>query len=407
MHHKSKKDKEKILLIMGIMLIATNLRAPFTSIAPLIETIKASLQITSIQAGIIQTLPLLAFSLFSPISSWISLKLGEYRTLSITLFIITIGILIRSNFSTSGLYVGTLLIGVGIAIANVILPGVLKKEFPNNAASLTGLYALTMGLAAAFSSSIIVPAIEIVNLNWKHALLINLLFPLMALAIWVPQSKRTSLPRDINANSINTFHVWRSSLAWQVSLFFGLNSLIYYVIVSWLPTILQSFGFSLAEAGSLHGLLQLSTAIPGVFITILLGKLKDQRIMAVISSTLLTIGISGLLFNPSLAALWIILIGISTGSGVILGLAFISLRSSSPTQAISLSGMVQSIGYLLASIGAPSMGFIHDHIGNWSSTLTICASLSVVLTIFGYMAGKERKLKLVDYKLNTTEPFTT
>lgn len=390
--------KKNLLLILGILLIATNLRAPFTSVAPLLEMIRAELGLTATLAGLVQTLPLLAFAVFSPFAVSVAHRLGMEKALFLALIVIAIGIVVRSYTGLPGLYAGTLIVGSGIAIGNVLLPGILKRDLPHRAASLTGLYALTMGLAAALGSAVMIPLAQSLHAGWHHALLSTLLLPLIALAVWIPQLSRHT-PRPAAQHSEHRRHasgVWRAALAWQVSLFFGLNSFIYYIIVSWLPAMLANLGFSTAEAGSLHGVLQLATAVPGFFIGPLLGRLRDQRVPGVGFALIGATGLGGLLLLPSLATLWVVLIGISTGAGVILGLAFISLRSSNAVQAATLSGMAQCVGYLLAAGGPPLVGLLHDSLGGWTLPLTGCTVLALVLAVLGYLAGRARHLPLVD-----------
>ncbi len=387
-------SKKTTLLIVGILLIAANLRAPFTSVAPLLELIRTSFGLTTAQAGLLQTLPLLAFAVFSPLAAGLARKAGMEKTLLLALVAIGAGIIIRSGTGLGGLYGGTLLIGLGIAFGNVLLPSILKRDLPHRAASLTGLYALTMGLAAALGSAVMVPAANGFNGGWQPALLLTLLLPVVGLLAWLPQlfTHQSPIANHSHHHIHLTTGVWRSALAWQVSLFFGLNSLIYYIIVAWLPAILQSLGFSEAEAGSLHGVLQLATAVPGFFIGPLLTRMHDQRAMGIGFALLGALGLAGLLFVPALATLWVVCLGISSGAGVILGLAFISLRSGNATQAAALSGMAQGVGYLLAAGGPPAIGLLRDSIGGWAVPLAGCTLLALVLSLLGYMAGRNRHL---------------
>lgn len=390
--------RRNLLLIVGILLIATNLRAPFTSLAPLLDMVRNSFELTAAQAGLLQTLPLLAFAVFSPFAAGVARKMGMERALFLALLVIAAGVCIRSFAGLTGLYAGTLLVGLGIAVGNVLLPGILKRDLPHKAASLTGFYALTMGLAAALGSATVIPLTHHFHTGWQNSLLMTLAFPLVALVVWLPQLARSNAQQDkLGAQQVQQkTGVWGSGLAWQVSLYFGLNSFIYYIIVAWLPSMLQHLGFSVAEAGSLHGVLQLSTAVPGFFIGPLLVRLRDQRALGILFALLGAIGLIGLLAVPSLATLWVVLLGISTGAGVILGLAFISLRSANSTQAASLSGMAQCVGYLLAAIGPPIAGLLHDQMGNWTLPLAGCAVLAFILSVLGYMAGRARQLPVRD-----------
>lgn len=361
--------------------------------APILGMIKESFSLNSTQAGILQTLPLLAFAIFSPFAAGVANKFSIEKVLFATLIIIMMGIIYRSLGGIVGIYTGTLIIGLGIAFANVLLPSILKRDFPHKVASLTGLYALTMGIAAAIGSTMIVPLAHIPWFGWNYSLLLTLIFPFIAAIIWLPQLKASvSLSNNLSNATYSNSNVWRSPLAWQVTLFLGLNSLIYYIVVTWLPTILIDRGFSAEHAGSLHGALQLSTALPGLFIGPLLGRMRDQRVIAVLVSLMAASGVSGLMMFPAQATFWIILFGVGSGSTIILGLAFISLRSSSGSQAASLSGMAQCIGYLLAAGGPPAVGLLHDVIHSWALPLTACAVLSLLMAVVGYLSGRNKYL---------------
>ncbi len=186
--------------------------------------------------------------------------------------------------------------------------------------------------------------------------------------------------------------LWRSPLAWQVTLFLGINSLIYYVVIGWLPAILLSYGYSEAGAGSVHGLLQLATAAPGLLVPLVLHRLRDQRGIAVLVSLMCAVSAVGLWVLPQQAVIWTLMFGFGSGATMILGLTFIGLRANSAHQAAALSGMAQSVGYLLAACGPPLMGKIHDASGSWHIPLAACALLSVVMAAFGALAGRDREV---------------
>ncbi len=177
-----------------------------------------------------------------------------------------------------------------------------------------------------------------------------------------------------------------------MTLFLGINSLVYYVIIGWLPAILQSIGYSEAQAGSLHGLLQLATAAPGLAIPLILHRLKDQRGIAVLVAMMCAVSALGLWFLPGQAVMWTLIFGFGSGATMILGLTFIGLRASSAHQAAALSGMAQAVGYLLAACGPPVMGKIHDASGDWHIPLIAVALISVVMAVFGALAGRDREI---------------
>lgn len=387
----SSANGNKLLLIVGILFIAATLRVTFTGIAPLLDAIRAEYQLTTAQTGLLTTLPLLAFGLVSPLAAGVARRFGIERSLLLAMVIICLGIGLRSLPSAAWLYIGTALIGCGIALGNVLLPGLIKRDFSGHVARMTGAYSITMGAAAAAGSAMVVP-LALAGFGWRGALLLLMVFPLLALLLWLPQARRQATTPMTGSGAAHNQGIWRSALAWQVTLFLGINSLVYYVIVGWLPAILQSMGYSEAQAGSLHGLLQLATAAPGLAIPLVLHRLKDQRGIAVLVALMCVVSTLGLWLLPGQAVIWTLIFGFGSGATMILGLTFIGLRASSAHQAAALSGMAQTIGYLLAACGPPLIGKIHDAYGDWHIPLIIVALIAVVMALFGALAGRAREI---------------
>ena len=387
----SSANGNKLLLIVGILFIAATLRVTFTGIAPLLDAIRAEYQLTTAQTGLLTTLPLLAFGLVSPLAAGVARRFGIERSLLLAMVIICLGIGLRSLPSAAWLYIGTALIGCGIALGNVLLPGLIKRDFSGHVARMTGAYSITMGAAAAAGSAMVVP-LALAGFGWRGALLLLMVFPLLALLLWLPQARRQASTPMTGSGAAHNRGIWRSALAWQVTLFLGINSLVYYVIVGWLPAILQSMGYSEAQAGSLHGLLQLATAAPGLAIPLVLHRLKDQRGIAVLVALMCVVSTLGLWLLPGQAVIWTLIFGFGSGATMILGLTFIGLRASSAHQAAALSGMAQTIGYLLAACGPPLIGKIHDAYGDWHIPLIIVALIAEVMALFGALAGRAREI---------------
>jgi CP family cyanate transporter-like MFS transporter len=335
----NRRTADQLVLLIGILLIAANLRAPFTGLPPLLGLIRADLDLSTTAASALTTLPLLAFALVAPFSAMFAREYGLERTLVSALAVIALGIVLRSAGVLWCLYIGTGLIGMGIAVGNVLLPSLVKRDFPDNIAVLTGAYALAMGVAAAVCSTAVIPVVH--AWGWRGALTTFLVLPLAAMAAWIAQVSAHTQPAAGTATPLHGGKIWHSALAWQVTLFFGLNATIYYVAIGWLPTILIDSGLSPERAGSLHGVLQLATAVPGLLIGPVLRRLRDQRLLAAASATLSGISLLGLLVAPQLAFVWSVLFGMGTGAGMILGLTFIGLQAGNAHQAGTLSGMFQ------------------------------------------------------------------
>ena len=390
------------VLIAGILLIAMNLRAPFTSIAPLLERLQAALGFNATAAGLLMILPLLAFVVVSPWVPRLARGLGLERSLFLALVTIAAGIALRVQGSMLALYLGIGLIGAGIAVGNVLLPSLVKRSFAQHVALLTSCYVLTMGIMAAIASALMVPLAQGSSAGWQYAMLIVVVLPLVTMGVWWPQLSRRSLPAAAKeaekvaekgaARPVRQAAVWHSPLAWQVTLFMGINSLLFYTVNSWLPSILADNGFSAEKAGSLHGLLQLASALPGLILVPLMPRLKDQRLIAFATPCMSLAGFIGLWLMPKWALVWVLLLGAGSGASFILALSFMGLRARDAMQSASLSSMAQTLGYLLAAMGPPLIGALYDMQGNWQLALMVCAVLSVLMAGVGWLAGRDRQL---------------
>ena len=373
----------RLWLVAGILLIAANLRAPVTAVGPVMELLQQTFALSAGAAGLMLTLPLLCFALISPPAARLARSLGLERALLLALLLIAAGIVLRSTGSMAALLVGTCIIGCGIAGGNVLLPSLLKRDFPDQLTRMTAIYALTMGGASALGSVCAVPLAG--TLGWSWALATFIVLPLVAILVWLPQLRRATRPAAMPARAAS---MWRQPLAWQVTFFLGTNSLVYYVVTAWLPSILAANGHSAVEAGNLHGLMQLASALPGLLLIPLGGRIRDHRPVAVGMSAATVLSLVGLIAWPQASIVWVPLFGFGTGAVLILGLAFVGTRVSTPSQAAALSAMAQSVGYLLAAAGPILMGRLHDASGQWTVVLALCAAGAVLMGMLGWLAGK-------------------
>jgi len=380
------------ILVLGVLLIATNLRGPVTGVGPVLDQIIAYFHLSPSQAGMLTTLPLLAFALASPVAANLAKKQGLEISLFIALLLIGIGLSSRLINSIYVLYIGTAVIGVGIAIGNVLLPSLIKRDFPHKVALMTSAYVLAMGIFAGSYSALIIPLAAYQDIGWAVALSCYGLMTLLSIVVWIPQLKQHSKPTKDILSSTSNSKIWHHALAWQITLCLGLNSFFTYIIIAWLPNILMDGGYSAEQAGVLHGTFQLATATPGLILIPLLAKLKDQRILAISLAMIGSVCFLGLLYLPSLALIWSIFVGFSSGAIFILGLSYISYRTNHSQQAASLSGMAQCVGYSLAAIGPMLTGMLHAYFENWTTTLWLCATTCLLSGVFGYLGGRDIKL---------------
>ncbi|MBE1302713.1 MFS transporter [Clostridium botulinum] len=386
------RKSASLMLIIGIIFIAANLRAPLTSVGPLVKFIRDNLHISNTLAGMITTLPLFAFALFSPIAPRLGRKFGVELVLLLSVIFLTVGIILRSLSGVAGLFIGTAIIGLAISVANVLIPSLIKRDFPEKIGVMTGVYSISMNTFGAIASGISVPIATRLGLKWSGALGIWGILSFISIILWLPQVKRNDgeASKGHKADSSNV-SLWKSSLAWQVTLFMGLQSLVFYSMVAWMPEILMQKGMSSNKAGWMLSLMQLAL-IPFTFIvSVLAGRRSNQRSLVISGCLFILIGILGLLYGSSqFVFLWIIILGIGGGFAFSLSMMFFSLRTENSNEAAQLSGMAQSLGYLLAAFGPILFGFLHDATNSWKVPLQTLIGITVLLFIFGLSASRNR-----------------
>lgn len=381
------------VLLLGIIIVAMNLRSPITSVGPLIGIISDDLSLSGGQAGLITTIPLMAFAVISPIAPKLANKWSIEKTIFGALVVLIIGMLIRAIPNLAFLFLGTTLLGSAIAICNVLIPGLVKKEFPKASGLVTGIYSVSMNLTGAIASGISIPIVQKVGLDWNVALGMWSVLAIAAFFSWLPQLKRSDkgLPEIVNEEVVS---IWTSKLAWSVTLFMGIQSFIFYVLVAWMPEMLVDKGLSTIQAGGMLSLLQI-TLLPVTFIIPIIAEKRENQLPYVwLAFLLFFFGILGLMFgNMLLITLSIVGIGIAGGIAFSLSMLFFNLRTTSTKQAAELSGMAQSIGYLLAATGPFLFGFLHDMTQTWRLSLIVLLGLTIVLLVVGLNAGKKQVIK--------------
>jgi len=380
--------------IAGIVLIAFNLRPAITSLGPLVGMIQEDVGLAHWSAGLLMSLPLVVFAVMSPLVPKLANRLSNELTLIIGLTSLLIGIAIRSIPMTFFLFAGTLLAGLGIAIGNVLLPAVVKEKFPEKFGLMTSVYSTSMGLIASLASGISIPLAMDLNLGWQGAQIVWTIPVVAAILLWIFLRKSNNRDsKDIQQTvDSSKSRPWGTPLAWQIAIFMGFQSFLFYVTVSWLPEILHSHGISMGTAGWMLSFTQLIGLPASFFIPVLAGRSRSQVWIAFTLGLCSVVGYSGLLLGTSypILILSIILIGVALGGSFPLALTFIGLRARSANQAAALSGMTQSTGYLLAAVGPLFIGYLFDLAHSWTIPIIALILVSVVVIIFGMLSGRNR-----------------
>lgn len=377
------------LLFIGILLVGANLRAPITSIGVALPDIKTDLAMSNSAVSVITVVPLLAFSVISLFAARTSNKMGLEKTIFLALCLIFIGVLVRSITDISWLYIGTVLIGIGIGFGNVLAPAMIKAKFPLHIGIMTGYYTVVMNVFGGLSSYGTAPLVKAFNYN--IAISVIGIITLITIIIWSFQLKgtqetATALPRK----SVN---VWKSPLAWQITILMGGQSLIFYSLINWLPAYLSHSGMTINEAGAYLSIMQIAI-IPFTFITpIFATKMKSQFFLTFITGICFIVGVTIMLIAPNLAIISTILIGVAGGLAFGLVNTFFSLRTEHIQTSAKLSGMAQAVGYLVAAVGPLLFGILHDMTGKWTASLSILLITAIVITLFGSQAGRKRTIE--------------
>lgn len=385
------KSSGQAILILGIILISINLRTSIASVGPLIPFIREDLVISNGLAGFLTTLSLLTFAVFSLFAPSIGKKLGHGRAIFLGVLFLTIGVVVRVLGGIELLYLGTAMTGIGIVIANVLMIPFFKAKLPEKIGLMTAILSTGMSLFAAVASGISVPLAVDLGLGWRGSLASWGIFMVLALVVWTPQmsTRKSAYQGDL----LKAKNVWKSRLAWQITLFMGAQSVMYFTMVTWLPDMLIARGMSPVHAGIALSYMQLISLIGTFFVPNYLIRLKDQ------SNVILLVGIGyligyGALFihNEIIIYAALSIIGIGSGASLSIAYTLISLRTAEDLTTAKLSGMVQSAGYILAALGPLIFGISLDLFNNWNILIWFLLIMTAQFIWFGMPAGRNRKI---------------
>jgi MFS transporter, CP family, cyanate transporter len=388
--HRPPSRVRSVLLVLGIVLLAANLRPALTGLTPLIGQIRADIGISYGVAGLLTALPLLAMGVLSPIAPRLARRFGMERVLLASMLVLAAGVLLRSAEAAAALFLGTAVLGAAIAVGNVLMPGLVKREFPERVGFMTSIYSTALAISAAIAAGASFPLANQIGIGWRPSLALWAFLALVAAVAWLPHV-RSARPANASAEtSSGVGGLWRSALAWQVTLFMGLQSLGYYVVLTWLPEILQEeAGISASRAGWMLALAQ-AVGIASIFLAPVLADRRPSQYGVVVGAVTLTgAGALGLLFAAETATtLWVVLLGLGQGACFSLALTFFALRAPDSEHAAALSGMAQSVGYLLAAIGPFLFGLLRDATHAWTIPLALLFAVVVCLLMTGLGAAR-------------------
>jgi CP family cyanate transporter-like MFS transporter len=385
-------------LVVGIVALALSLRSMITGLPPVFPELGSVLHVSSGSLAVLAAMPVLCFGVFSGAGAPLSRRYGEERVLAAALALLIGGLLLRSLAPSALLFPGTIVASTGIALMNVLLPSLVKRRMPERAGLLIGLYLLALAAGAITASALAVPVFNAAGGGLGAARLALGLWAgpaVIALVIWLPQLRYRTRPdqsgsaaRPARAQS-GVLGMRRSALAWQITLFMGLQSLSYYATLSWFPTMFRDRGASAGYAGLLLALMNLGNAVTALSVPVLAHRFRDQRQLAVGAVVATAAGLAAAGFLPTgVAPASMVLLGMGQGATLALSIYFMAARAPDPGTAASLSAFAQGIGYLMASLGPLLIGFLHTATGAWSVPLAILLGIAVGQLITGLLSGR-------------------
>jgi CP family cyanate transporter-like MFS transporter len=379
----------RAVVALGILLVAFNLRPAVVAISPLLHQIQSSLGLSGGAAGLLTTLPVACFGLASPLAPILARRIGIELTVFGAMFVLAGAFALRLVPSTAALFAGTLIAGVAIAIGNVLVPALIKRDFPVNAGAMTSAYITSLTLGPALAAGLTVPLQRHFGLDWRGALCLWIVVPIAAMIAWLPQLR--TVHRIAPGPNISLGAMMRSPLAWQVTGFMGFQSFGFYCTIAWLPTIYVSHGVDAGVAGGLLSLASL-VGIPVVLLVPLISlRLPDQTSLVWVMGALYVIAIVGLVVDPvPLAVVWACAFGIAQAMTISLGITFIMARSPDGAHAAQLSSMAQGVGYTMAAFGPFLFGVIRDLSGGYTAPVAAMLLIVIPMVATGLGAAQPR-----------------
>ena len=387
------------MLVVGVLALGYNLRGAITSLPPVFPELQSSLGLSSTTISILAATPVICFGAVSGFAASLARRAGEERVLLGASIALVIGLVARGAAPGALLFPGTILCSGAIAVMNVLLSSLIKRRWPERAGFLIGLYIMALSAGAIVASLVSVPLWQ--GTGGSVALTLGWLAAPAALAVllWLPQARSAPRPtatapgRPAARPRPARVAVYRYAVTWHVTIFMGMQSLLYYATLSWLPTMLRDRGESAAAAGDLLALMGVGNLAVSLFIPMAAQRMRSQVALVIPTTIAVAGGLAGLLYLPLGGAVaWALILGAGQNAALALAIFFTAARAPDAATAASLSSFAQAVGYLLASAGPLEVGLLHSATGSWTAPVAVLFALSVVMFVSGILAARPKML---------------
>ncbi|MEO6185573.1 MAG: MFS transporter [Steroidobacteraceae bacterium] len=373
--------------LLAILVVTLSMRGAITCVGPLLKDIQAHFHLTGTAAGLLTSLPLFAFGFLSPYAAPVARRLGMETAVFASLLLLVAGMGLRYIDGAAWLYLGTAFIGCGIAFNNVLLPGLLRRDFPGQVTMVTAMFTMVLVTCGGLGSGIAIPLADLAG--WRFSLLSWAIPAVLALVIWAPQLRAHTAPAATERRT----PLWNQRLAWQVSLFMACQSTAFYVMIAWFPSMMNDLeGISAARSGAILFIYQIFVLGSVMVTPVFIHRMQDQRGIGVVLSGMILVAYVGLYLDPAHALAWMIVMGLGAGGSLVLAITLFSLRVQTAAQSVVLSGMAQAVGYMMAALTPILIGFLHDLTQRWTLPLQLMIVLAVMQVCMAYLAGRSRTI---------------
>ena len=403
-------------LVLALALVALNLRPAIASVPPVLPDIQRDLRLSGAAAGALTALPVVCLGLFAPVAARLAGRFGVGRVVAWALVVLGAGTLARAVGGAAGLFAATFLAGIGLAVGGALLPGIVKAHFAaDRAATVTGLYTTGLAGGALLAAALTVPLRNLLGGSWAPALAVWALPAVAALAVWRQVAatagtgppagpeplgsrsaggagsrsasgagSRSASPAAEASPPARGGLPWRSGLAWRVTLYTGLQSLLFYASLTWLSPLFQARGWSAERAGALLAVFSLTQLVATLGLPVLADRTGDRRPWIALAVSACTAGLLALAVAP-LAAPWLVaaVIGFGTGGQFAMALTLLVDAAADPAASRRLSGMAFLVGYLLAAAGPAAVGGLYDATGGFTAAFLALSAVGVVTLALG------------------------
>jgi len=383
--------------VVGVLALGYNLRGAITSLPPVFPELQASLGLSSATISVLAATPVICFGVVSGFAASLARRAGEERVLLGASIVLVAGLVARGAAPGALLFPGTILCSGAIAVMNVLLSSLIKRRWPERAGFLIGLYITALSAGAIVASLVSVPLWQ--DTGGSVALTLGWLAAPAALAVllWLPQLFPGGTPPRTPTQPAPArparVAVHRHAITWHVTIFMGMQSLLYYATLSWLPTMLRDRGESAAAAGDLLALMGVGNLAVSMLIPMVAQRMRSQVALVVPTTIAVAGGLAGLLYLPLGGAVaWALILGAGQNAALGLAIFFTAARAPHAAAAASLSSLAQAVGYLLASVGPLEVGLLHSATGSWTAPVLVLFALSGVMLVAGLLAARPRML---------------